>query len=159
MSDEQQKALRLAALNGDVDELDRLIAVGVNLDALGQDGTTPLMLAVKSSLGTFYDRGVVVVEFLLAHGADVNAKTESGASALLYAVSHHRPELVELLIKAGADVNAISNSGWSLLDYAREYGDAEDELIESLLDAGAESNREKYDGPQAPNTGLQRTRR
>ena len=48
MTDEQQKALRLTALNGDVEELDRLIAVGVNLDALGHDGTTPLMLAVKS---------------------------------------------------------------------------------------------------------------
>jgi ankyrin repeat protein len=55
--------------------------------------------------------------------------------------------LVELLIKAGADVNAVSNSGWSMLDYAREYWGSEDELIELLLHAGAESNREKYDGP------------
>ena len=147
MTDEQQKALRLAALNAEVEELDRLIAVGVNLDALGHDGTTPLMLAVKSCSGAFYDRGVVIVKFLLARGADVNAKTESGASALLYAVSHHQPELVEVLIKSGADVSAVSNSGWSLLDYAREYGKSEDEIIELLLDAGAKSNREKYDGP------------
>jgi len=87
------------------------------------------------------------VKFLLARGADVNAKTESDASALLYAVSHHQPELVEVLIKSGADLNAVSNSGWSLLDYAREYGKSEDEIIELLLDAGAKSNREKYDGP------------
>jgi len=78
MTDEQQKALRLTALNGDVEELDRLIAVGVNLDALGHDGTTPLMLAVKSCSDAFYDRRVVIVKFLLARGADVNAKTESG---------------------------------------------------------------------------------
>jgi len=147
MTDEQQKALRLAALNAEVEELDRLIAVGVNFDALGHDGTTPLMLAVKSCSGAFYDRGVVIVKFLLARGADVNAKTESGASALLYAVSHNQPELVEVLIKSGADVSAVSNSGWSLLDYAREYGKSEDEIIELLLDAGAKSNREKYDGP------------
>jgi ankyrin repeat protein len=146
MTEEQQKALRLAALSGDLEEMDRLIAVGVNLDALGHDGTTPLMLAVKSSLGAFYDRGVVVVKFLLAHGADVNAKTESGASALLYAVSHHQPQLAELLIKAGADVNAVSNSGWSLLDYAREYGEPQGELIDLLLEAGAKSNLEKHNG-------------
>jgi ankyrin repeat protein len=142
----QQKALRLAVLTGDVEELDRLIAVGVNLDALGHDGTTPLMLAVKSSLGEFYDQGVDIVKFLLARGADINAQTESGATALIYAVSHHQPEVVEVLIKAGADVNAVSNAGWSVLDYAREYGKSEGQLIELLLEAGAESNREKCDG-------------
>jgi ankyrin repeat protein len=148
MTDEQQKALRLAVLNGDLEELDRLIGVGLNLDALGPDGTTPLMLAVKSCLGAFYDRGVVVVKFLLARGADINAQTESGATALIYAVSHNQPEVVEVLIKAGADVNAISSAGWSILDYAREYGESEDDLIELLLNAGAESNREKSDRPQ-----------
>ena len=142
---EQQKALRRAVLKGDLEELDRLIAVGVNPDALGDDGTTLLMLAVKSSLGSFYDQGVDAVKFLLARGVDINAKTESGATALIYAVSHQLPEVVEMLIKAGADVNAVSNAGWSVLDYAREYGKSEGQLIELLLEAGAESNREKSD--------------
>lgn len=143
---EQQKTFRLAVLTGDVEELDCLIAVGVNLDSLGHDGTNPLMLAVKSSLGAFYDQGVNIVKFLLARGADINAQTESGATALIYAVSHNQPEVVEVLIKAGADVNAVSNAGWSALDYAREYGNPEGQIIALLLKAGAESNREKCDG-------------
>ena len=84
-----------------------------------------------------FDQGVDMVKFLLARGADINGQTESGATALIYAVSHHQPEVVEVLIKAGANVNAISNAGWSVLDYAREYGRSEGQLIELLLEAGA----------------------
>ena len=147
MTDEQQRALRVAVLEGDVEGLERLIAVGVELDALGHDGTTPLMLAVKSCLGKSYHQGVMVVKSLLARGANANARSDSGATALLYAVSHQRSQLVEILIKAGADVNAVSNAGWSILDYEQEYGDPDGEITELLLKAGAESNREKYDGP------------
>src|SRR3981081_1049379 len=39
-------------------------------------------------------------------GADVNARDESGATALMYTAVYSTPEFMRLLIKSGADVNA-----------------------------------------------------
>jgi ankyrin repeat protein len=44
-----------------------------------------------------------VVKTLLAHGADVNAKNESGKSPLLQAVQYGHKEVVEVLLQAGAE--------------------------------------------------------
>src|SRR5437879_12685542 len=38
-------------------------------------------------------------------GADVNARDENGATALMYAAVYSTPESMRLLIKSGADVN------------------------------------------------------
>lgn len=46
------------------------------------------------------------VQFLLERGADVNAKTNGGTTALMCAAMHGDVELVRLLISHGADVNA-----------------------------------------------------
>ena len=54
----------------------------------------------------------------LAAGADVNAKTEVGATPLHGAVTFGHNEIVELLIAAGADVNAKGLGGTTPLDSA-----------------------------------------
>lgn len=48
---------------------------------------------------------VEAVKTLLAKGADVNAKTEYGATPLFYACDRGNPEVVKLLLDAGADMN------------------------------------------------------
>lgn len=63
-----------------------------------------------------------VVEFLLANGADVNAKRSSGETVLLFAVSQGNTGLVELLVANGADVNAEIKNGWTLLHEATYRG-------------------------------------
>ena len=71
------------------------------------------------------------VRALLDSGADVDAKTPDGATALLWAVHTDQPALVGLLLEAGADV-AISNRygvGPALL--AAENGNAA--ILERLL--------------------------
>src|SRR5215813_9891511 len=46
------------------------------------------------------------VEALLAKGADVNAKTEYGATALHFAADKGHVEVVKVLLKHKADINA-----------------------------------------------------
>lgn len=49
-----------------------------------------------------------IVEFLLSHGARVNAQTFAGNTALHTATGRDMDEIVKLLVSKGADVN-ISN--------------------------------------------------
>jgi ankyrin repeat protein len=56
-------------------------------------GWTPLHFAAREGRAD-------AVAVLLDHGADINAKTASGATALQYASERRRDEVVELLRKA-----------------------------------------------------------
>ena len=63
-------------------------------------GATPLHNAVWSG-------SAELVESLIAHGADVNARhLEGGSTPLDYAIVRDRPDIAKLLIGGGADVNA-----------------------------------------------------
>ena len=56
---------------------------------------------------------VDVVQLLIAHGADVNAKSKNSVAPLDYAsFQHDREAVAELLIRNGASVNAehLNNS-------------------------------------------------
>ncbi len=48
---------------------------------------------------------------MLSKGADVNAKTQWGTTALHYAVPGGHREIAESLIAKGADVNAKTHGG------------------------------------------------
>ena len=79
------------------------------------------------------------VRALLDAGADVNAKDEHGATALMYALGGEGklyPAIAKVLLDAGADVNAKAGNGVTAVMLAAFSGDAE--LIKLLLDAGAE---------------------
>ena len=79
--------------------------------------------------------------FLLAAGADVNAKDELDATPLMLAET---AEQTKLLINAGADVNAKDIYGRTALMYAVDRGSIEQ--IKLLIDAGADVNaKDKYD--------------
>ena len=49
-----------------------------------------------------------VVELLLSHGADVDARGAGGETPLHCAIENIQPEVVTLLLKHGADVNAAN---------------------------------------------------
>jgi ankyrin repeat protein len=73
-----------------------LIDAGAHARPTGSHGYTPLMSARAQFIPT-----------LLAMGADVNARTDRGLTALHMAATRGDPEAVGLLIAAGADVNAL----------------------------------------------------
>ncbi len=75
---------------------------------------------------------------LLASGADVNAATGDGSTALMWAAYNNQPDAVEDLLKAGADPNAVTDLGVSALWNAAINGN--DEITAQLLEAGANPN-------------------
>lgn len=100
-----------------IDDAFRLIESNPNLiNMADKDGITPLMAAAiigNSSL----------VERLLSKGANVNAVTRRGHTALMCVCMTNKDQhMAELLIKAGAVVNARSKDGLTALGYARHSG-------------------------------------
>jgi ankyrin repeat protein len=88
------------------------------------------------------------VKDLLTKGADVNAKDETGKTALLWvAPARDNPEMVKLLIAKGADVNAKDNEGETALMIAASQSNPE--TLAALLDAGAEVNAQNNAGRTA----------
>ena len=63
-----------------------------------------------------------MVAFLVASGADVNARCARGRTALQAAASRGSLEIVQLLVSNGADVGAQANDGLTALGVASERG-------------------------------------
>jgi ankyrin repeat protein len=109
------------------DLLDFLIKHGLNADIKDIDGNTPLMTAVTGSFETneltVTDREALLAK-LLAAGAHINLKNNSGQTALLLASSMESGaqmdaecdlRLMKFLIDHGADINTYDISGDSPL--------------------------------------------
>jgi len=76
-----------------------------------------------------------VVKGLIDKAADVNAKTNTGVTALMAASQNGHREVVQMLLDKGAAVNIKANDGRTALMAASQNGHREVE--ELLLKAGA----------------------
>lgn len=121
-----------------------LIDKGARIEHRGLGGATPLMFACESGK-------IEYVEYLVANGANVSAKDDSGWTALHYAAGSpiQYPEdraerIIKLLVERGADINAKSQERTSPLDEAKDAaatGDLwpKDYRVNVLLKLGAKS--------------------
>ncbi len=102
-------------------------------------GLTPLMVAsgrepyevsisgqkhelVNAMLYPHYPDALEVARTLIAHGADVNAVSNSGVTALMLAAAHGNTSTVGLLLQSGADASKKSPDGKTALDMAVQNG-------------------------------------
>jgi ankyrin repeat protein len=66
-----------------------------------------------------YYGGVALCKVLLDHGANVNAVTVNGETALMLAASNAKSDVVIYLLSKGADPKLRDKSGKTALDYAK----------------------------------------
>jgi ankyrin repeat protein len=113
------KPIHAAAEGGDLATVQELIKNDPHLvEAEDWDNLTPLHLAVMHGHKD-------VAEFLLAHGAKVNAKTVKAVTPLHMAAQTGNIEIMQLLMSSKAAVNPVDSSGWTPLVRAQKWGHPE----------------------------------
>jgi ankyrin repeat protein len=139
-------ALFTAVREGSEGALAALLASSkVNVDAVNADGETPLMLAaIRGSLlmvQALVKRGAAVnrpgwtplhyacsgpdhgvAAFLIAQGAELNARSENGTTPLMMAARYGGGDLVPLLLRAGAEPRAANEQELTAADFAARGG-------------------------------------
>jgi len=116
----------------------------VNFDYADSFGNTPLHHAVMANQRE-------AVEFLLEHGANIEATAHYEKTPLYYAVEDYNFEMVKLLVEKGANVNTKKigdpiYSDFSLLHEAvkrevyRSKGEKISPIVEFLVSKGADVN-------------------
>ncbi|RHZ72233.1 hypothetical protein CDV55_108790 [Aspergillus turcosus] len=156
-------ALHAAALGHNEAVAQRLIELGADVNALDEDGASPLHYAAHNSAtapavtrlllehgskteteDTWQGRplhraagwgNLEAIELLLQYGADVAARGFSGLLPLHNAVERGVYAAVVLLVEGGSDVNARTVTGWRSLDMAENNGFAQ--ISEYLKAKGA----------------------
>jgi len=122
------QSLHQAVVDGNVEQVKRLISKGADVHAKNRMGWTPLHTAVRNQKKT-------IAEFLIDKGADINGKDSSGQTPLHFAVDTGQRDMAELLIAKGADINAVSGRGENALSLAKKRGRTE--IVDFLLKHGA----------------------
>ncbi|XP_031842517.1 tankyrase isoform X3 [Nomia melanderi] len=139
-TDDAEAQLLEASKSGDLAAVERILQTtphAVNCRDLDGRHSTPLHFAAG------FNR-VPVVEYLLAHGADVHAKDKGGLVPLHNACSYGHYEVTELLVKHGASVNVADLWKFTPLHEAAAKGKYE--IVRLLLRHGADATKKNRDG-------------
>ena len=124
MTPEWKKAVR----DGSIDELQRLVVGGTDIDSLDEHGQSALMIAATEGHRH-------VVEWLSRRGAVLDHSAKYGLSALMLAVINGHVDVVRTLVRAGANhelrgTGAPGFAGKTALDLA--IARDEKEMVEIL---------------------------
>jgi ankyrin repeat protein len=131
-------ALSFAAEGGLAPFVEALLAGGASANDTDKNGWTPLMYA--STVGG--------AEALLRKGANVNARTTRGSTALfVHAENGNATEVVSFLLRHGADPNAANDKGWTPLMAAASNGNSKN--VQALLEGGASPSARNHAGETA----------
>lgn len=143
----KEKALLDAALAGETEKVKSLLKENTNVDAVDEDGHTPLMYSS-------FNGHTEIVKILLDMGASVTAIDYAGRTALMYASTGPFPKTVELLLEYKSDPNSVDKEEhFTPLMHAAAEGHLD--VVKVLLQNGADPFLVDIDGDTAEAFALQ----
>ncbi|MBN1185165.1 MAG: ankyrin repeat domain-containing protein [Bacteroidales bacterium] len=75
---------------------------------------------------------IEIIEYLIAHGVDINEKNSYGITPLSRAVNYSESEAIKILIRNGVNVNTKDDEGQTVIFDARDRS-----VVNQLIEAGA----------------------
>jgi hypothetical protein len=130
-----------ASQRGDLEQMQRLLALGAPVDETGGFGFTPLIWAVREGHAS-------AVRLLLKHGA--NPELRAGVNSwtpLMHAVHKGQEAAALALVNGGAAIDATDGNGVTALIMAAGYGYSG--IVQGLLKRGANPYSSTTDGSNA----------
>lgn len=144
--------LRTAVQNRDTESIMLLLRFGVDANGADNEEYTPLFAATQAS---FFDGAKI----LLQHNADPNLSAgPDSESPLALAASDNRLDLVQLFLKHGGDANFVMENSNSALVQAMSHKTCSPQLVELLLNSGADPNAKNGEGGTALFQAIQANR-
>jgi len=152
------RPLPLAIAEDKYEAAKALMEAGADANGLSSaDELTPLMIVAGQTApaeGAMFVPGSTrptdIARGLLDRGADVNAQSKSGVTALMIAATHNNPPMIGMLIDAGADVTLKNKLGQTAADVAVLNGNLEaQQAIMVLSSAKSASVPEPEGGPKS----------
>lgn len=138
---ESKHTLLTVAFNrADSEVANFLIKVGADVNAVGEGGWTPLIIAIEKKFDNPTNKALV--DLLIEAKADVNAAGADGMTPIFKAVERGDLETFEALKKKGANVN-IQVYGMSLLKWAEDHKSINRENMEKIIDVLKAHSKEK----------------
>lgn len=133
--------LRQAAYEGNEENVEALLGMGVNVNAADAEGRTALVFAA------FNGHSQIILELLEA-GGKIELRDAMGRTPLMYGSTGPFPEAVKILLDHGADPNAVdSDEHFTPLMHAAAEGHLE--VVKVLLANGADPSLKDIDGDDA----------
>ena len=117
-----ETALSIAAYIGSFEYVKRLVEAGAEINFYGWP---PLSYAA-------FNGHTTIVDYLLKRGAEIDATTENGSTALFFAARFGHIEAVKVLLKNEADPTIANENGETAVDWAMKSKQTD---IENLLRA------------------------
>jgi len=138
-----------AAITGNIETIKLLLDYDLDkVNLPNEDGQSFLMLAA-------FNGHTQLCEYIIKNGAHVEARDNSGRTALMYASTGPFAATVKMLLNNGANSNSVDHvEKWSALMNAAAEGQME--VVQILLEYGADKNLKDIDGDTAESFALQK---
>lgn len=117
---------------GNVEIVKYLVENGADMENMNNIWGNTALMKIANAVCVKSEICIEIAQYLLDKGANINAKTRNGWTALMYASDYGYLDMVKFLVKNGADINAITDEGYTALNVALDK-----EVENFLIEAGA----------------------
>jgi ankyrin repeat protein len=138
ISDKGETALMLASSESNLSLIKYLLNLGIDINAANHSGENALYYSLQNEQSDIFFS-------LVQQNADISKKTNNNSNLLIYAAYKEHLDIVEFLLNKGANPSEENDLGQTVLSFLPEKIYNNKNLIDLLINKGADINKKEYD--------------